>query len=267
MTTTHPRSATVRVHRVEARAGGVAPPGLDAVAVEEPLEIRLDGHPLAVVMRTPGDDGDLVRGFLVTEGVVLRPAEVAAVEFGDDAVADARLADGVEVDADQFSRNMFVSSSCGVCGKATIEAVELLAPRAPDFAVRREVVVGLTDRLRESQPTFDETGGLHAAGIFGLDGRALVVREDVGRHNAVDKAIGALGAEVWPLPPALLVVSGRQSFEIVQKAAMARLGGVVGVSAPSSLAVELAGQLGLLLAGFARGDRFNVYAGAERLDG
>lgn len=267
--TTQQRSTTVHVHRVastepHAHAGS---PTLDAVAVEEPLEIRLDGQPLAVVMRTPGDDADLVRGFLLTEGVVLRPSEVRAVEFGEDAVADARLADGVVVDIEQFSRNLFVSSSCGVCGKASIEAVELLAPHAPRFAVRREVIAGLTDRLGELQPTFEETGGLHAAGIFDLDGRALVVREDIGRHNAVDKAIGALGAEGWPLPPALLVVSGRQSFEIVQKAAMARLGGVVGVSAPSSLAVDLAQQLGLLLAGFARGDRFNVYAGAERLDG
>ena len=269
--TTQQRSTAVHVHRVapgEPR-DHADPEVLDAVAVEEPLEIRLDGHPLAVVMRTPGDDADLVRGFLLTEGVVLRPSEVRAVEFGEDedAVADARLADGVVVDIEQFSRNLFVSSSCGVCGKASIEAVELLAPRAPHFGVRREVIAGLTDRLGELQPTFEETGGLHAAGIFDLDGRALVVREDIGRHNAVDKAIGALSAEGWPLPPALLVVSGRQSFEIVQKAAMARLGGVVGVSAPSSLAVDLARELGLLLAGFARGDRFNVYAGAERLDG
>ena len=267
--TTQQRSTAVHVHRVTPGAPGISPgqPTLDAVAVEEPLEIRLDGQSLAVVMRTPGDDADLVRGFLLTEGVVLRPSEVRAIEFGDDAIADARLADGVAVDIEQFSRNMFVSSSCGVCGKATIEAVELLAPRAPQFGVRSEVVATVTDRLSELQPTFDETGGLHAAGIFDLDGRALVVREDIGRHNAVDKAIGSLSTEVWPLPPALLVVSGRQSFEIVQKAAMARLGAVIGVSAPSSLAVELAQQLGLLLAGFARGDRFNVYAGAERLDG
>ena len=267
--TTQQRSTAVHVHRVKPGAPGIGPgqPTLDAVAVEEPLEIRLDGQSLAVVMRTPGDDDDLVRGFLLTEGVVLRPSEVRAVEFGESAIADARLAEGVAVDIGQFSRNMFVSSSCGVCGKATIEAVELLAPRAPQFGVRSDVVADLTDRLSELQPTFDETGGLHAAGIFDLDGRALVVREDIGRHNAVDKAIGALSAEVWPLPPALLVVSGRQSFEIVQKAAMARLGAVIGVSAPSSLAVELAQQLGLLLAGFARGDRFNVYAGAERLDG
>ncbi|MDE2695683.1 MAG: formate dehydrogenase accessory sulfurtransferase FdhD [Chloroflexota bacterium] len=267
--TTQQRSASVHVHRIAPDEPGVhaGTPTVDAVAVEEPLEIRLDGHSLAVVMHTPGDDADLVRGFLLTEGVVLRPSEVRTVEFGEDAVADARLAEGVVVDIEQFSRNLFVSSSCGVCGKASIEAVELLAPRAPEFAVRRDVVAGLTDRLGELQPTFEETGGLHAAGIFDLDGRALVVREDIGRHNAVDKAIGALSVEGWPLPPALLVVSGRQSFEIVQKAAMARLGGVVGVSAPSSLAVELARELGLLLAGFARGDRFNVYAGAERLDG
>ena len=269
LVTTQQRAAEVHIHRIEAGARGAAAGqlALDAVAVEEPLEIQLGGQSLAVVMRTPGDDADLVRGFLLTEGIVLRPSEVDSIAFGEDAVADVQLADGIEVDIGQFSRNMFVSSSCGVCGKATIEAVELLAPRAPEFGVRSEVVADLTGRLGELQPTFDETGGLHAAGIFDLDGRPLVVREDIGRHNAVDKAIGALSLDAWPLPPALLVVSGRQSFEIVQKAAMARLGGIVGVSAPSSLAVELARQLGMLLAGFARGNRFNVYAGAERLDG
>lgn len=259
-----PRSIEVAVER---REGGAARGGLDAVAAEEPLEIAIEGEPIAVVMRTPGDDEDLLRGFLLTEGIVLRAEEIAAVELDGEGRADARLAPGVAIDTEQFRRSMFTSSSCGVCGKASIEAVELLAPHAPEFAVRREVVAGLTDRLGELQPTFEETGGLHAAGIFDLDGRALAVREDIGRHNAVDKAIGALSVEGWPLPPSLLVVSGRQSFEIVQKAAMARLGGVVGVSAPSSLAVELARELGLLLAGFARGDRFNVYAGAERLDG
>ena len=262
-------TAEVRVRRADASAplAPLAPAALDAVAVEEPLEIRLGGQPLAVVMRTPGDDADLVRGFLLTEGVALRPSEVAAVEFGEDGAADARLAPGVEVDIDRFRRNLFVSSSCGVCGKASIEAVELLAPSAPRFGVRREVVAALTGRLRGRQPGFDETGGLHAAGAFDLEGRALAVREDVGRHNAVDKVVGALAEGSWPPPRALLVVSGRQSFEIVQKAAMARFGGVVGVSAPSSLAVALAERLGMLLAGFARGDRFNVYAGADRLGG
>ena len=266
------RADEVRVRRVAVDrphpdgSGGVSGSALDAVAVEEPLEIRLDGVPLAVVMRTPGDDADLVRGFLLTEGIVLRPDEVRAVELDQDGRADARR-DGVTVDAAQFQRNLFVSSSCGICGKASIEAVDLLAPPARPFTVRHGVVSSLTARLREQQPTFDETGGLHAAGIFDLAGEALVVREDVGRHNAVDKSVGALGLLGWPLPPALLVVSGRQSFEIVQKAAMARLGGVVGVSAPSSLAIELAASLGLLLVGFARDGRFNVYAGGDRLDG
>ncbi len=238
---------------------------LDAVAVEEPLEIRLEGAPLAVVMRTPGDDVDLVRGFLLTEGIVLRPDEVRAVVLDEDGHADALLRDGVDIDPEQFRRNLFVSSSCGICGKASIEAVDLLAPRARPFTVPQSVVSALTERLSEHQPAFDQTGGLHAAGIFDLAGEALVVREDIGRHNAVDKAVGALGLEGWPLQPALLVVSGRQSFEIVQKAAMARIGGVVGVSAPSSLAIELAAALGLLLVGFARDGRFNVYAGADRL--
>ena len=272
------RADEVRVRRVEvdrphldgpSGASRSAPsrPALDAVAVEEPLEIRLEGVPLAVVMRTPGDDADLVRGFLLTEGIVLRPDEVRAVELDEHGRADARLREGVTVDAEQFHRNLFVASSCGICGKASIEAVDLFAPPARPFTVPGGVVSSLTARLREQQPTFDETGGIHAAGIFDLAGEALVVREDVGRHNAVDKTVGALGLEGWPLPSALLVVSGRQSFEIVQKAAMARLGGVVGVSAPSSLAIELAESLGLLLVGFARDDRFNVYAGSDRLDG
>jgi FdhD protein len=266
------RPAGARVRRVAVERPRLddatpEPRAFDAVAVEEPLEIRLDGRPIAVTMRTPGDDEELVRGFLLTEGIVLRPDEVRAVELGEDGRADALLADGVEVDAEQFRRNLFVSSSCGICGKASIEAVDLLAPPARPFTVTRTVVAALTAGLGAHQPVFDETGGLHAAGIFDLEGNALAAREDVGRHNAVDKTIGAIGLAGWPPPPALLVVSGRQSFEIVQKAAMARLGGVVGVSAPSSLAVELAESLGLLLVGFARGERFNVYAGADHLDG
>ncbi len=239
----------------------------DATATEDPLEIRLDGSPLAVTMRTPGDDADLVRGFLLTEGIAVSPKDIAEIEHFDDSRVSVRFADGIEIDATQFQRNMFVSSSCGVCGKASIEAVRLMAPPAGEFSVARSVLAGLTGRLREQQPTFDATGGLHAAGVFRLDGEPLAVREDVGRHNAVDKAIGAAAQKAWPLPPCLLVVSGRQSFEIVQKAAMARVGGLVGVSAPSSLAVELANELNMLLVGFARGDSFNVYAGAERISG
>ncbi len=164
----------------------------DATATEDPLEIRLDGSPLAVTMRTPGDDADLVRGFLLTEGIAVGPDDIAEIEHFDDSRVSVRFVDGIEIDASRFQRNMFVSSSCGVCGKASIEAVRLMASPAGEFTVARSVVAGLTGRLRERQPTFDETGGLHAAGVFRLDGEPLAVREDVGRHNAVDKAIGVL---------------------------------------------------------------------------
>lgn len=249
-------------------AGEAAGRRSDAVAVEEPLEIRLADTPLAVTMRTPGDDEDLVYGFLLTEGILLEPAEVARLERvgrADESRLRVVLRDDTDVDATRFQRNTFVSSSCGICGKGSIEAVRVLARPARPFSVRRAVVASLTTRLRERQPTFDATGGLHAAGLFDLEGAALAVREDVGRHNAVDKAIGAAARRAWPLPPTLLVVSGRQSFEIAQKAAVAGVGGVVGVSAPSSLAVELARELGMLLVGFARGAKFNVYAGEDRL--
>ena len=237
----------------------------DSVAIEEPLEIRLEGTSLAVVMRTPGYDEDLVRGFLLTEAILLKPEEIAGINHVEESIVDVRLVDGVVVDPSQFQRNMFVSSSCGVCGKASIESVTLFAKPARDFTVRQSVLAGLTALLSRSQPGFSKTGGLHAAGIFDLDGNELDVREDVGRHNAVDKVIGAVSLSRWPLEPALLVVSGRQSFEIVQKAAMAGIGATVGVSAPSSLAVELARSLGMLLVGFARSSTFNVYSGETHL--
>ena len=256
--------------RLVHRDGTSATEQADAVAIEEPLEIRLGSTPLAVTMRTPGNDDDLVYGFLLTEGILLAPSEVARLErvgTGDESRIAAILAEGVEVDAGQFQRRLFVSSSCGICGKSSIEAVRLFARPVAPFTVTRRVVASLAEQLLERQPAFQATGGLHAAGIFDLEARPLVVREDVGRHNAVDKAIGAAARVTWPLPPSLLVVSGRQSFEIVQKAAMAGIGGIVGVSAPSSLAVELAEETGMLLVGFARGESFNVYAGRERLDG
>ncbi len=237
----------------------------DFVATEDPLEIRLNDVPLAVVMRTPGDDEDLVTGFLLTEGILLDPGELQAVERIDESRVSVRLQDGVAVDPTRFQRNLFMSSSCGVCGKASIEAVQLFARPAREFTIERATIAELTTRLRSQQPTFDETGGLHAAGIFNLVGELLAVREDVGRHNAVDKAIGVVAKRQWPLEPSILVVSGRQSFEIVQKAAVVGIGGVVGVSAPSSLAVELAETLGMLLVGFSREDAFNVYAGEARL--
>ncbi len=240
----------------------------EAVAVEEPLEIRVADTPLAVTMRTPGHDGDLVLGFLLTEGIILAPAEVAELQPGPrpgESSVTVGLAPGVAVDPQRFQRSLFIASSCGICGKASIENVKLFARGAGPLAVRRAVLAGLTASLRARQPAFDRTGGLHAAGIFSPAGDAVVVREDVGRHNAVDKAIGAAARAAWPLAPGLLVVSGRQSFEIVQKAAMAGIAGVVGISAPSSLAVDLARELGMLLVGFARDGGYNVYAGADRV--
>ena len=252
------------VHVVKSDGGGTEPVA-DHVAVEEPLEIRLRDTVLAVVMRTPGDDTDLVAGFFLTEAILLEPAEISAVELVEEGRLTVTLRDGVDVDPTRFQRNLFVSSSCGVCGKASIEAVQIFAKPVEAHPISRSLVADLTARLRTQQPTFDATGGLHAAGLYDLEGNTLAVREDVGRHNAVDKAIGAAAQERWPLPPALLVVSGRQSFEIVQKAAVVGIGGVIGVSAPSSLAVELAESLGMLLVGFSRGAAFNVYTGAKRL--
>jgi FdhD protein len=238
------------------------------IAVEEPLEIRLEDEALAVTMRTPGNDDDLATGFLLTEGIVLAPAEIARLErvgAGDESRLSARLAQGIQVDTRPFQRRTFVSSSCGICGKGAIENVRLLSRPLPRFTIGLDVIASLTGRLEAGQPGFLATGGLHAAGLFGLDGSPMSVREDVGRHNAVDKVIGAVARTAWPLPPAILVVSGRQSFEIIQKSAMAGIGGVVGVSAPSSLAVELAAETGMLLVGFARGNEFNIYAGQERV--
>ena len=239
----------------------------DTVAVEEPLEIRLGDAALAVVMRTPGDDEDLVRGFFLTEGILVDPGEIRAIDHVDASRLSVRLADGIEVDAAQFQRNMFASSSCGVCGKASIEQVRLFGRPVPAWSIEKSIAASLTNRLREHQPTFDATGGLHAAGLFDVDGEVIAVREDVGRHDAVDKAIGAATRLHWPLPPCVLVVSGRQSFEVVQKAALAGIGGLIGVSAPSSLAVEVARETGMLLIGFSRSEGFNVYAGEDRLAG
>jgi FdhD protein len=258
-------NARIRTLTVYRHHGGEGEPRSDAVALEDPLEIRIGETPLAVVMRTPGDDDDLVTGFFLTEGMLIEPAEIAEIRRLDGSRITVRLREGLAIDPHRFQRNMFMSSSCGVCGKASIEAVEIFARPFPSFTVASAIIADLTNRLRDHQPTFDETGGLHAAALFGLDGTLLAVREDVGRHNAVDKVIGAVARTQWPIPSALLVVSGRQSFEIVQKAAVAGVGGVVGVSAPSSLAVELADSLHMLLVGFARDGAFNVYAGASHV--
>ena len=233
----------------------------DVVAVEEPLEIRVDGEPLAVTMRTPGSDEELALGFLHGEGLIDRPHEAGLT-------ADL-AANVVEVEGpllrDPGARSFYTSSSCGVCGKGAIEEVAVAsAPLPPGPEIDRGVLASLPDRLR--QPGFEKTGGLHATGLFDPWGEAACVREDVGRHNAMDKVIGwALRKGMVPLSDAVLCVSGRLSFELVQKAAVAGAPILVGVGAPSSLAIKLARERGLTLAGFARQGSVNVYAGADRV--
>ncbi len=250
---------TIRMHAPVVRDGGIA----DRVAVEEPLEIRVGGRALAVTMRTPGHDEELAVGFLHGEGLLAGP--VAAVGPTADFVNNV-----VEVDAplrpDAPERRFYTTSSCGVCGKGALEEVAVHAEPLPAGrpVVGRALLAGLPDRLR--QPGFDVTGGLHATGLFDVAGTLLCVREDVGRHNAMDKVIGrALLDGALPLHDRLLCVSGRLSFELVQKAAVGGCPVLVGVGAPSSLAVELAGDRGMTLAGFARRGRVNVYTGAERV--
>lgn len=238
----------------------------DSLAEEAPVEIRLDGVPLAVLMRTPGQDPYLARGFALTEGIVLSPSEIADVDpVGDGDRFELRLAEGVSVDPERFRRSTYVSSSCGVCGKASIDAVRVAGRQPPSGPLLDPDMPQLwVEALREVQPVFDETGGLHGAAICTPEGDLLASAEDVGRHNAVDKAIGALTVDRWPLGEVVLVVSGRVSFEITQKAAVVGIPVVAGVSAASSLAADLASELGLTLVGFTRGDRFVVYAGEHR---
>ena len=239
---------------------------LDRVVSESPFEMRLGATPIAVLMRTPGQELELVTGFCLTEGILLHPDELAGVDRLDGDRYQINLADGVVVDPEQFRRNTYTTSSCGVCGKASIDAVRIAARPLPTGPVLdRTTVAGLIPRLRDTQPIFDATGGLHGAAIVEPDGTVLTSAEDVGRHNAVDKAIGALARDRWPLGEVVLVVSGRVSFEIAQKAAVAGIPVVVGVSAASSLAVELADELGLTLVGFVRDTSFVVYSGRQRI--
>jgi len=247
----------------------------DAVAREEPLEIRLGGASLAVVMRTPGHDHELAVGFLVTERVISRPEQIVSVrhvsEARDPDAADNQvrvlLDAGVAVDLEALRRNFYASSSCGICGKASIEnALASGPPLVDDSRFAPDFFRALVGRLEQSQAVFDRTGGLHAAGLFAPDGRLLVAREDVGRHNAVDKVVGwALRSGRVPLAGHALVVSGRVSYEVVQKAWTAGVPVVAAVSAPTSLAIEFADAAGLTLVGFLRGRGFNVYCGRERI--
>jgi len=235
----------------------------DELAVEEPLEIRVDGEALSVTMRTPGNDEELAIGFLIGEGLLGGPARVGLTE---DFAANVVEVEGPLL-RDPGERHFYTSSSCGVCGKGALEEVAVHAPPVPDGpTVARSALAALPDRLR--QPTFERTGGLHATGLFDSTGEPLIVREDVGRHNAMDKVIGRAAFDgLLPLADRILCVSGRLSFELVQKAAVAGAPIMVAVGAPSSLAVELAADRNMTLLGFARGGGANVYTGAERVRG
>ena len=235
----------------------------DHVAVEEPLEIRIGGTPVAVTMRTPGHDEELALGFCLSEG--LRPA---AARLPSDLAVNTVDVDAPGFDAARLQRSFFTSSSCGVCGKGALEAVAVEAARVESqLHIPLSLVAQLPDRLRKAQAAFSATGGLHATGLFSADGELLCAREDVGRHNAMDKVIGwAFGAGRLPLADAVLCVSGRLSFELVQKAAVAGCPALVAVGAPSSLAVSLAQDRGITLCGFVRGGGANVYSEAWRIE-
>ena len=248
-----PPYATVKVDVVRVPDGETQ----DVVAVEEPLEIRINGSPVAVTMRTPGHDEELALGFALSEG--LRPK---GARLPDDLAANAVELDAPGFDSARLARSFYTSSSCGVCGKGALEAVAVEAPRVESkLTVPAELIAALPDRLRAAQPAFEATGGLHATGLFDEQAELLCLREDVGRHNAMDKVIGwAYGAGLLPLADRILCVSGRLSFELVQKAAVAGCPLLVAVGAPSSLAIELARDRGVTLCGFVRDERMNVYS-------
>jgi FdhD protein len=266
--TIEPHVALAWIERVS--AGGARERFRDEVAVEEPLEIRVDGEPIAVAMRTPGEDEELAAGFLAGEALVGAAGEIASIGPTADLAAnivDVRTRDGLRRDP-SGERRYAMSSACGVCGKAALEFVEREAPTAEPTAkpVEPELVLRLPQLALESQPGFARTGGLHATALFEAEGTLLVLREDVGRHNAMDKAIGRMLLDGrYPLPGVVACLSGRAGFELVQKASVAGLLGVVAVGAPSTLAVDLARERGMLLCGFTRGSSFNVYAGSEHL--
>jgi len=243
----------------------------DYLAVEEPLEIRLGETPLSVTMRTPGHDLELAAGFLFTEGIIAGADDLKSVQpvsTGAGNVVVAELARDSSDISQKLQRNFFAASSCGICGKATIDAIRVRGINFPsgEFRVEAQLLCALPDKLRESQAVFGRTGGLHAAGAFTSNGNLLCLREDIGRHNAVDKVVGwALQNQRLPLRDCVLMVSGRGGFEIVQKALVAGIPVLASVSAPSSLAVQTARELGLTLIGFLRGKRFVIYSGAERI--
>ena len=265
-----PESTTASIHRW--KDGELHPPSDDKLAVEEPLEIRVRGQNVAVTMRTPGHDDELATGFLATEGLIKNREDVTEIAHCKEGEAaqlgntlNVFLAPNVEVDMESLTRHVFASSSCGVCGKATIEAVQQnFPPVVSEMRFSPEIITGLPAKLREAQATFEQTGGLHAAAMFDARGKLLVLREDVGRHNAVDKVVGFGLLNDVSFAECLLMVSGRASFEIMQKALAAQVPIVAAVSAPSSLAVEFAQESGQTLIGFLRGETMNIYSRAER---
>jgi FdhD protein len=244
----------------------------DYLAKEEPLEIRVRGRSVAVTMRTPGHDQELAAGFLLTEGLIKKRndvVEIASCPQGatPENTLNVFLSRGLEVDFEKLTRHVFAASSCGLCGKASIEAVHQHFPPVDSaVSIKTEMLIQLPERLRAAQKTFAQTGGLHAAAVFDLKGKLIVLREDVGRHNAVDKVIGyGFLTRRLPFDTHILLVSGRASFEIMQKALAARIPIVTAVSAPSSLAVEFARESGQTLVGFLRGQGLNIYSKAERI--
>jgi FdhD protein len=257
----------------------------DALAVEEPLEIRLEyGNAnnrqvenISVTMRTPGEDAELASGFLFTEGIIKNPEDIAAVDHCFIACAENKenviqvgLKEGILPHLQNASRNFYTTSSCGVCGKGSINAIRTVSTftgnTVDDISINSELLYQLPDKLRKHQQVFAHTGGLHAAGLFSTDGELVMVREDVGRHNGLDKLIGAALNKGWlPLNSYILLLSGRASFELVQKAAMAGIRIIASVGAPSTLAVELAEEFNITLAGFLRDQRFNIYTAAHRI--
>jgi FdhD protein len=271
------RHVTAR-RRVKHLTAGESVTRPETVVVEEPLEIRVDGTPVTVTMRTPGSDFELAQGFLLTEGIVADRGDVLAIRYcagrGDDGVnaynvLDVTLAPGVRSPDLDVTRNFYTTSSCGVCGKASLDAVRLISRFAPDddpAVVAAATLRAMPDQLRSAQRLFASTGGLHAAALFGVDGTMHAVREDIGRHNAVDKVIGwALEHDRIPLSGSVLLVSGRASFELTQKALLAGIPVLAAVSAPSSLAVSLAEESGITLVAFLREDSMNVYTRADRI--
>ena len=268
----HPQAHSLEFTQVTEWNDGVLRLQQDSLAAEEPLEIRVDGTPLTVTMRTPGNDLELAAGFLLTEGIIDSRDQIAKIHAvapsstAKSNVVEVQLKD-TQFTVDDLRRNFFASSSCGICGKASIEAVRRrgLQPPNRDFRVPPAVLCRLPQTLRADQPIFDRTGGLHAAALFDSEGKLIALREDIGRHNAVDKLAGwALLEDCLPLSNFIMLVSGRGGFEIIQKALSAGVPVVASVSAPSSLAVRLARELGLTLIGFLRGQRFVVYSGSFR---